>query len=101
MNKLHPQYQEFFKTLGNETRVQILLTLNKDGDCNVSELTQKLKVDQSTVSHNLKRLEVCKFVTVKPNGKERVYQLNEKTIKPLFALIKKHAETYCQRLCCK
>lgn len=100
MTEIQPQYQEFFKTLGNETRIKILLLLEKKGECNVGDLTKSLGVDQSTISHNLKRLENCKFVTVKPNGKERVYRLNEKTIKPLLGLIAKHAQTYCKKFCC-
>jgi len=99
MHKLQPQYKEFFKTLGNQTRVNILLHLERDGKCNVLTLTKKLGVDQSTISHNLRRLETCKFVTVEPNGQERVYSLNKATIKPLFKLIKKHAQTYCKNYC--
>ena len=101
MKDIKPQYKEFFKTLGNETRINILLCLERDGECSVSRIVKALDVDQSTVSHNLKRLEKCSFVEVRPSGKERLYSLNKKTIKPLFAIIEKHSQKYCKNFCCK
>lgn len=96
---LKSQYKEFFKTLGNQQRVEIILFL-LEGDRNVSEIVDHLKAEQSTVSHNLKRLLSCHFIAVKPNGKERVYAVNKKTIAPLFELIKNHSEAYCKKVCC-
>lgn len=96
---LKKQYKEFFKTLGNQQRIEIVLCL-LEGDRNVSEIVKCLKAEQSTISHNLKRLLSCSFIAVKPNGKERIYSVNKKTIAPLFKLIKNHAETYCKKLCC-
>lgn len=92
-------YKEFFKTLGNRQRIEIVLCL-LSGDKNVTEIVECLKAEQSSVSHNLKRLLKCAFIFVKPNGKERIYSVNKKTIAPLFGLIKKHANKYCKKLCC-
>lgn len=97
---LKKQYKEFFKTLGNEQRIEIVLCLMK-GDMNVNKLADCLKAPQSTISHNLKRLLTCSFVNVRTRGKERIYSINGKTIAPLFKLIERHAETYCKTLCCK
>jgi len=80
---LEPVYREFFKTLGNKQRIAIILSL-LDGDKNVSQLVNGLKAEQSSVSHNLKRLLACSFITVKPNGKERIYSANQETIAPLI-----------------
>lgn len=96
---LEKQYKEFFKTLANEQRVEIVLCLMK-APMTVGELADCLEAPQSTISHNLKRLLKCSFVTVKARGKERVYSVNKKTIAPLFKLIERHAETYCKPLCC-
>ncbi len=101
MPTLTPPLQEFFKTLGNETRIKILLLLNQTDQLDVSTISQKLKIEQSTISHNLKRLEKCRFVEVIPCGKRRIYSLNSKTIKPLFEIVNKHAQTYCRHLCCR
>lgn len=96
---LEPRYKEFFKTLGNQQRVEIVLCL-LGGDKNVSQIVQCLKAEQSSISHNLKRLLQCSFVRMKPNGKERLYSINKETIGPLFQLIKKHANRYCKKFCC-
>lgn len=94
-------YKEFFKTLGNETRIAILLELKNNGRMNVSELTKAIEVDQSTISHNLKRLEQCHFVEVKPSGQERFYELNKVTINKLLKIIDEHVDRYCKKACCK
>jgi len=95
---LKKKYKEFFKTLGNQQRIAIILCLLEQS-MSVSEIVNCLNAEQSSVSHNLKRLEKCAFVTVKPNGKQRIYSVNKKTIAPLFSLIEKHSENYCQKLC--
>ena len=91
---LRQPYQQFFGTLANQTRIDIVELLSK-GDKNVSEIVGALKTEQSSVSHNLRRLEECGFVTAQRNGKERIYTLNRATIKPLLALMHKHMDTYC------
>lgn len=95
---LKNEYKEFFKTLGNQQRVEIALCL-MEKDMSVSEIVECLGAEQSTVSHNLKRLLKCAFIRVKPNGKERIYSLNEETIRPLFALIEAHSVKYCKKSC--
>jgi len=95
---LEPIYREFFKTLGNRERVQIVLCL-LDGEKSVAEIMSVIDAEQTSVSHNLKRLLQCSFVTVKPNGKERIYSVNKETIAPLFKIIKKHANKHCKKLC--
>lgn len=69
--------------------------LQRFGSQNVSEILEGTRLEQTLVSHNLKRLLDCHFVEVKQNGKERVYSLNRKTIKPLLKLMDKHVNTYC------
>lgn len=61
------QYKIFFGTLGNTTRLEIISALRK-GPLNVTELTEKLPYKQSTISHNLKRLESCEFIHVERKG---------------------------------
>jgi len=91
-------YKLFFGTLGNEIRIQILHALI-DKPKNVTELTKELRVDQTTISKNLKRLQTCSFVYNKKEGKNSIYSLNEKTIKPLLKLIDNHTQKYCAHLC--
>ena len=57
-------YEMFFKALSNRTRLEIIQFL-KEGPKTVNEICDKLKFEQSRVSHNLKRLEHCGFVSCK------------------------------------
>lgn len=87
-------YDFFLGTLSNKNRIKILNELLM-GEKNVSELTEKIGVDQSTISNHLRRLKYCGFVSVESKGKERYYSLNKDTIEPLMSLINKHVSTYC------
>lgn len=88
-------YKLFFASLSNEIRLKILHRLLK-GSRNVSELTNELGFDQTTVSKNLKRLTACRFITNKKVGKNSIYTLNRETILPLLKLIDKHVDKYCK-----
>jgi DNA-binding transcriptional ArsR family regulator len=92
-------FDDFFSVLGNKQRVRILQFLNQKGPDCVSSISEALKIEQSAVSHDMKRLLLCHFVEVKQEGKKRVYNINEDTIKPLFLLIEKHVRTYCAKEC--
>ena len=98
---LKEPYKQFFGTLANQVRIDIIAHLsqneNQNGSdgSNVSKIVQATGHQQSTVSHSLKRLELCGFVRSRAEGKERIYTLNHETIKPLFDLMKKHVHNYC------
>lgn len=92
--ELYEAYKIFFGTLVSEPRLRIINLLRK-GRKSVSEITKELKSDQTLVSHNLSRLKQCGFVSSEIGGKFRYYKLNEKTIKPLMALIENHMSEYC------
>lgn len=97
---LQNAYDRFLTTLSNKVRLAIINELQKNPK-NVTQLTSELKVHQTTVSHSLKRLLDCGFVFVERNGKERVYALNKKTIKPLLKLMEEHVDNYCAKGICK
>lgn len=69
-------YEMFFKALSNKTRFKIIQFL-KEGPKTVNEICNKLNFEQSRVSHNLKRLEHCGFLTCKTKGKNRVYSVDK------------------------
>ena len=94
---LKQPYKQFFGTLANQVRLDIVELLLKSAQ-NVSSLTQALPYEQSTISHSLKRLALCGFVTVTKKGKERIYTLNTQTIKPLFTLMQTHMDAYCKHI---
>jgi DNA-binding transcriptional ArsR family regulator len=97
---LSPAHQQFLKTLSNTGRMELMLLLLKKS-MNVGDLVEKSGLEQSAVSHHLKRLKLCGFVTVETKGKERVYSVNEETVGPLFRLMNTHVKKYCFKLCCK
>lgn len=96
---IYTSFDSFFSVLGSKQRVKILQLLNKEGEQGVSSISTKLKIEQSAVSHDMKRLLLYHFVEVRQDGKERIYSINKKTIQPLFNLIQKHVETYCVEKC--
>ena len=91
---IYNAYKIFFGTLVSEPRLKIINLLRKKKR-NVSEIMSELKMDQTSVSHNLKRLKKCGFVQSEIKGKFRYYKINEKTIKPLMSLIDKHMSGHC------
>ena len=93
-------YDKFLRTLSNKTRLAIIQSLSNESK-NVTQLTEDLGIHQTSVSHSLKRLLDCGFVEVERNGKERVYTLNKKTIKPLMKLIRTHIDNYCSKGVCE
>ena len=93
-------YKLFFKAFSNKTRFEIIKLLRK-GSKNVSEICKELGFEQSRVSHNLKCLEACGFISFKWVGKNKVYSLDKKHIIPILNNIDKHIERYGRRLeCC-
>ena len=92
--EIYDAYKIFLGTLVSEPRLKIINLLRK-GKKNVSEIMEELKMDQTSVSHDLARLKKCGFVTLKIEGKFRYYKLNEETIKPLMSLIEKHMSQHC------
>ena len=95
----HHSYNIFFTNLANPLKIRIILCL-RHKDRNVSEIIKELGVGQSKVSHALTSLKSCKIVSMKQDGKSRVYSLNKETILPMLELIDKHAGCYCKNKCC-
>ena len=94
---LEKAYKIFFGTLANRNRLKIINLLRKEKKC-VTDICKQLNFNQTTVSHNLKRLDKCGFVFVEKKGRHRYYSLNKKTIKPLMSLIDEHMHEYCEKI---
>ena len=85
----------FFSTLANPTRIAILERL-QDGPMNVSGLANLLEQEQSMISHNLKLLERCNFISSEKRGKEKYVFVNVDTVEELFKLVENHAHNSCK-----
>ena len=84
----------FFTNLANPTRLAILEQL-MDTPMSVNELSAALGQEQSMISHNLKPLLECNFVTIQKQGKKHIYTVNQETLSPIFEAIQNHAEKFC------
>jgi DNA-binding transcriptional ArsR family regulator len=87
-------YDLFFRNFANPERMRILLTL-KEKPLSVGEISKRLGVEQSRISHSLSSLKHCSIVKSEQRGKKRVYSLNKKTTVPLLNLVDKHTTCFC------
>ena len=93
-------YREFFRALSNQTRFSIVQLL-RGRPHYVNEMVEKLRIEQSRVSHNLACLLNCGFVEWEWNGKNKVYRLNP-DLNPVLTGIERHLVKYAPALdCCQ
>lgn len=84
----------FFTNLANPTRLATLEQLMKK-PMSVNEIAFVLGQEQSMISHNLKPLVQCRFVSSEKQGKQHIYSVNKETIGSLFKVIENHAKNFC------
>lgn len=70
---------EFFKVLGDPTRVRIINALANEELC-VSDLAAALEMTQSAVSHQLKLLRMANQVKTRREGKSIFYSLDDQHV---------------------
>lgn len=75
---------KFFKTIGDATRLKILLALSET-EMNVSAITEYLEMEQSAVSHQLKLLRENHLVKSRKEGKTVVYSLDDNHVKSILS----------------
>ena len=79
---------DFFAVFAQETRIRILILLSVS-ELNVNDLTRFLKLNQSTVSHQLRILKDRRIVKTARKGKEIFYSIaNTYVSEVLFSAIK-------------
>ena len=74
---------EFFKILGDTTRVKILYALDKNEMC-VCDIANVLNMSKSSISHQLGTLRRCGIVKCRKVGKEVFYTLDDDHVKEVF-----------------
>ena len=75
---------DFFKVMGDSTRLQILMALIQGEFC-VSDLAGILNLSTSATSHQLKALKNAKLVKARREGKSMYYSLDDDHIKDILA----------------
>jgi len=69
-----------YKALAEINRRKIIMML-KNGEMRVGEIVKKLNLTQATISNHLAILRKAKIVKCEVKGKERIYRLNQETMK--------------------
>ncbi|RCW17399.1 transcriptional regulator [Streptococcus gallolyticus] len=82
---------DFFKALGNATRLQIIWCLSQ-GELKSSELAAILQMSPSAISHQLTLLKNLKIVSVRREGKNQIYALADKHISQVLDSVVEHYE---------
>lgn len=92
--KMHPyntitDLSDFFKIMGDSTRLQLLMVL-EHGELCVSDMAYLLNMSISAVSHQLKSLRNAKLVKVRRDGKNIYYSLDDEHINSILEVSLKH-----------
>ncbi|MHC9532975.1 ArsR/SmtB family transcription factor [Dellaglioa sp. BT-FLS60] len=81
--------QKIFKLLSNPTRMQIMYLLEQE-ELTVSEIKDKLDIEQSIVSHQLQLFKQHQLVAVRKSGKSSYYRLEDPHIINILTQTLKH-----------
>ena len=80
---------DFFKILGDPTRIKICLLIHKDKLC-VNDIAEKLGMTKSAISHQLALLRQARLVSYEKSGKEVYYKLADDHIKTVVEMAYEH-----------
>lgn len=81
----------FFKALGNETRLKILWQLSQK-EWKPTDLAAVLEMTPSAISHQLTLLKNLKIVGVRREGKHQIYRLADSHISHVLHSVIEHYE---------
>ena len=80
---------EFFKVFGDKTRLNILKLL-LENEMNVGEISAKLDMNSSAISHQLRILRTTNLVKTRKDGKEVFYSLSDDHVKQIYKIGLEH-----------
>lgn len=84
------QYEQIFKALGDEKRLEIMYELCQRGKTCVCDLTEVFGISQSKLSYHLKILLEANLITKEIQGTWSYYDLNEDQVNHVLS----------EELCC-
>lgn len=76
---------ELFKSFGDETRMKILYALSLSDMC-VCAIAELLGMEQSAISHQLRKLRQAKLVCSRKEGRTVYYMLDDDHVRELVAV---------------
>ena len=80
---------EFYKIIGDYTRIRLLCVLEQSQMC-VCDLSVLLNMTKSALSHQLKTLKEARLVKSEKKGKHVYYSLNDEHIKSILNIALSH-----------
>ena len=86
------ELSDFFKVMGDSTRIQLLWALEESEMC-VGDLSVLLNMTKSDVSHQLKVLRTAKLVRAQKKGKNVYYALSDRHV---YTILKMALEHVCE-----
>lgn len=86
------ELSDFFKVMGDSTRIQLLWALEESEMC-VGDLAVLLNMTKSAVSHQLKVLRTAKLVRAQKKGKNVYYALSDRHV---YTILKMALEHVCE-----
>ena len=86
------ELSDFFKVMGDSTRIQLLWALEESEMC-VGDLSVLLNMTKSAVSHQLKVLRTAKLVRARKKGKNVYYALSDRHV---YTILKMALEHVCE-----
>lgn len=89
--KLLYELSDFFKVMGDGTRIQLLWALEESEMC-VGDLAVLLNMTKSAVSHQLKVLRSAKLVRAQKKGKNVFYALDDEHVKFVLEKALEHVD---------
>ena len=82
---------DFFKVLGDSTRVRILMALDTSELC-VCDIAQVLSMTKSAVSHQLRALRQARLVRYRKEGKNVFYSLDDEHVRAVMEMALVHLQ---------
>ena len=80
---------DFFKLMGDSTRIQLLWALEENEMC-VGDLAVLLDMTKSAISHQLKVLRLAKLVKAEKRGKNVFYALSDHHVRTVLEMALEH-----------
>lgn len=80
---------EFFSVMGDSTRIKILYLLF-EGEMCVCDISDKLSMSMSAISHQLRVLKNARLVKFRKNGKSVFYSLDDEHVKTIINMANQH-----------
>ncbi len=79
------------KTLADETRLRILLALNRE-EMSVKALCEALQMEQSAMSHQLAVLKRERLIVSRRQGRSNLYRPSDHHVYTVLQQVKEHVE---------